>query len=84
MSACRLGQILKELDHSHLDNSVRNEGSKGFNFLFSQSTFLSLTYNYILKHFYQWTVNRDSIRKKEINRQINKQINAWINERMAE
>jgi len=53
MNACRLGRILKELNHSHLESNVRNEGAKGFNFLLSQSTFPSLPYNHILKYYCQ-------------------------------
>jgi len=47
MNACRLAQILKELNRSHLESNVRNEGAKGFSFLLSQSKCPSLTYKHI-------------------------------------
>jgi hypothetical protein len=66
MKACtrRLGQILKELNHSHFDTNVRNEGAEGFDFLLSQSTFHSLKYNHVFKHFCHWTSSRDGIINK--------------------
>jgi hypothetical protein len=64
MSACGLGRILKELNHSHSDSYVRNEGAKGLKFLLSQSSFLSLTYYLILQHFCHWTVSRDNVINK--------------------
>jgi hypothetical protein len=61
MNACRLGQILKDFNHSHLGSNIRYEGATGFEFLFSQSTFCSLTYSQILQHLCHWTVGRDGV-----------------------